>query len=418
MTGVARARISPGSREFVAIIALCMAMAAISTDFMLPAFPEIRDEFNLASDSTEVSLLVTAFFLGLAVGQVVYGPLSDRWGRKPLLYTGLAIYTVGGVASTFAPTLGALGAFRFVWGFGAAAPRSLALAMVRDSFEGDRMASVMAKIMAVFILVPVFAPSLAAVALTFAPWRIVFWIPVVGAVLVSTWLVRLPETLGPVDRRSVGPASLGRAFKVVVTTRETVAFGLAITMLFGVLFSYISGVQTIIETVYDQEELFPVLFGLIASVLGVASFASGRLVERFGLARVIRGGAVYFVATAALLASVALATGGEPPLWAFCVLVAVLLPSVAVLVPTCNTAAMGPVPHVAGMAAAALGTISTGGGALLGSIVDNAFDGTITPFAVGALAYAAVSATAILVLAGRPRPPAAVDASTAAPPLE
>lgn len=403
LVGVVRSRstISTDGREFIAIIATCMAMAAISTDVMLPAFPEMRAEFGLAPDSNEISLVLTTFFFGLALGQVFYGPFSDRFGRKPMLYLGLGIYMVAAIGATFATSLAATAAFRFVWGFGAAAPRSLAVAIVRDSYEGDRMAQAMSQIIAVFILVPVFVPSLSALALTFAPWRIVFWIPVVGAGLVSVWLLRMPETLKAADRRSVGPRSLGRAFKVVVTTRETVAYGFGITLAYGVMFAYVASIQTIIETVYDRDELFPLLFGLIAVVLGLTSLLSGRLVATLGVRTVIIGAAVHFAAASAIFFLVAVAMDGEPPLWAFCVMVAAVLPGVAVIIPTGNAAAMAPVPHVAGMAAAALGTLATGGGALLGAVVDAAFDGTVTPFATGAVVYAGLTAVVIVWTATR-----------------
>jgi DHA1 family bicyclomycin/chloramphenicol resistance-like MFS transporter len=391
------------SREFVAILATCIGMAALSIDVMLPAFPEIRADFDLAPDSTEVSRLVTAFFMGLAVGQLVYGPLSDRFGRKPMLYAGLVVYAVGAVAATMTTSLEATTAARFVWGAGAAAPRSLAMAMVRDAYEGERMARTMSMVMATFMLVPVFAPALGALGLLVAPWQVVFWIPVVVGIVLALWAFRLPETLDPRARRAVSPASLLEALKAVVTTRETVAYGLAVTMLFAIMTSYIGSSQTIFEQVYDQDDLFPVLFGAIACMLAVGSLLSARLVVSVGLFGLIRGASVYLVAVAAGLLTVSVAMGGEPPLWLFVVGTGILLPGVTLLVPNLNTAAMGPVPHVAGMAAALLGTISTGGGALLGSIVDASFDGSVQPFLVGALVYSGLSAGVVAILA---RPPA------------
>jgi DHA1 family bicyclomycin/chloramphenicol resistance-like MFS transporter len=387
-----------------------MAMAALSIDFLLPAFPEMRKAYGLAPDSTEVARLVTTFFLGLAVGQLVYGPLSDRFGRRRPLYAGLVVFAAGAAACAVTPTLGATTAFRFVWGFGAAAPRSLALAMVRDKFEGERMARTMSHIMATFILVPVFAPAVASAAMAVAPWQVVFWIPAVAAGGLALWMIRLPETLPPERRRSVSPAALREALGVVFRSRQTVAFGVAVTFLFGIMTSYVASSQIIIQDVYDRNDLFPLLFGLIACTLGVGSLLSARLVMRVGIARLVRAGSLYLVAAAGAFAALVAATGGRPPLWAFCVACGLVLPAVTALVPNCNTAAMGPVAHVAGMAAALLGTLSTAGGALLGSVVDDAFDGSVAPFAVGALAYGAVAAFAIIVLAGR--------VSTAPPELE
>lgn len=394
----------PGTREFVAIVAGCVAMAALSIDLLLPAFSDIRTEFGLGADSTDPAKLITSFFLGLALGQLAYGPLSDRYGRKPLLYSGLVVYVLGAFGAVLAPSFGALVACRFVWGLGAAAPRSLAIAMVRDSSEGEHMARTMSHVMATFIMVPVFAPALGAAAIALGPWRVVFWIPIVAAVAVAVWSLRLPETLPADRRRSVSPRALLEAFRVVVTTRETLAFGLAVTALFGIMTGFVGGAEIIFKEVYGQEQLFPLLFGLVACMLGVGNVVAARLVMSVGLSRLVRLGAWYVVVAGIAFAVLVLATDGEPPLWAFVVGLALFLPGAMSLVPSCNTAAMAPVPHVAGMAAAVLGTLSTAGGAILGALIDSAFDGTVRPFALRTLVYAAVAAFAILVLPRRMSP--------------
>jgi DHA1 family bicyclomycin/chloramphenicol resistance-like MFS transporter len=395
-------------REFVGIVASCMGMAAMSIDVVLPAFADMRADFGLPADSTEVSWVITAFFLGLAAGQLVYGPLSDRFGRKPLLYAGLGLYIAGAAAAALAPTLATVIICRIVWGLGAAGPRSLALAMVRDRFEGERMARTMSHAMATFVLVPVFAPALGAALLLVAPWPAVFWLPVVAAVALAVWVFfRLPETLPPERRRAVTPAALAGAFGVVVRSRRTAAFGLAVTCMFGVMSSYIASSELIIDEVFDQRSLFPLIFGALACMLGVGSLLNAYLVTRFGLERLVRRGAAYTALVAVTGAVVAATTSGRPPLWVFCLLMALLLPGVATLLPNSNTAAMAPVAHVAGMAAAVLGTLSTAGGALLGSRVDAAFDGTIRPFAYGASLLATLAALSILFLAGDPPAPRA-----------
>lgn len=389
-------------REFVGMLATCMAMAALSIDVALPAFPEMRESFGLGPESTRVSWVITAFFLGLAVGQLVYGPLSDRFGRKPLLFTGLAVYVAGATAAALTSSFTALIICRVIWGIGAAAPRSLALAMARDTFEGERMARTMSHVMATFMLVPVFAPLLGSAFMSFAPWRVVFWLPVAVALSLALWAgFRLPETLPPAKRRSVSPAALVEAARAVVRSRTTLAYGLALACLFGLMTSYIGSCELIIDEVFGYGDLFPVIFGLLAITLGLGSIINASLVTRFGLPKLLRGGALYALSVAGALAITSLATGGEPPFWAFCTLMALLLPGVALLLPNSNTAAMAPVAHVAGMAAALLGTVSTAGGALLGATVDGAYDGTVTPFALGALTFAAIAAISILVLARR-----------------
>jgi len=399
-TPVVGRRGAAGPKEFVVLVACCMGMAALSIDLMLPAFPQMRRAFGLEPESTRVSFLITAFLLGLAIGQLVYGPMSDRFGRKPMLYAGLGIYATSAAAAALMPSLTGVIICRVLWGMGAAAPRSLALAMVRDTFHGDQMARAMSHVMATFIVVPVFAPGVGALLLAVAPWRVVFWLPVVIAAGLALWTIRLPETLPPERRRAVNPAALGVALGEVVRNRRTAAFALALTCLFGTMASYIGSAQILIVEVFGQADAFPLIFGVLACMLGVGNLVNGAVVQRFGFDRLVRFSVLHLLGAAAILAALAAGTDGRPPLWAFCGAVALLLPAVSMLMPNANTAAMAPLPHVAGMAAAVLGTVSTGGGALIGSLVDSAYDGSIKPFAYGALALAMVAATSVLVLAG------------------
>jgi len=400
-----RRHAEPGSREFLAIVALCMAMAAMSIDLLLPAFPEMRSQFGLAEGATEISLVITGFFIGLGFGQLVYGPLSDRFGRKRVLYVGLAVYVAGALAASLAGSLGAFVACRIIWGFGAACPRSLALAILRDTFEGDRMARMMSNVMATFILVPIVAPSIGAGLLALGSWQLTLWFPAGCAVLLAVWVaLRLPETLPPDRRRSVSPRALLDAAGAVVRNRQTVAFCLASTFLFGIMTSYVGSTQVIVEEVFDQEDLFPLIFGALAIGLALGSLVAGRLVTRVGLARLVRYGALYAVGSAAVLALVGVASGGHPPLWLFFGASVLMLPSVTALVPNTNTAAMAPLASVAGMAAAIIGTVSTIGGALLGGVVDSAYDGSVAPFTVAALVFSVAAGAAIFLARLRSAP--------------
>jgi DHA1 family bicyclomycin/chloramphenicol resistance-like MFS transporter len=390
-------RARPGSKEFLGLVALCMAMAAMSIDLLLPGFPEMRAAFGLPEGATEISRVITAFFVGLGLGQLVYGPLSDRFGRKPVLYVGIAVYVAGAFASTRAGSLGTFVACRVVWGFGAACPRSLALAILRDTFEGDRMARVMSNVMATFILVPIVAPSVGSGLIALGDWHLTLWVPIAVAVVLVTWIaLRLPETLPVERRRSVAPSALLAAARAVVRNRQTMAFCVASTFLFGIMTSYVGSTQVIVDEVFGEKDLFPIIFGVLAIGLAFGSLLSGRLVTRVGLARLVRFGALYAVGTTTLLAVVGVTTDGHPPLWLFLAASALMLPSVTALVPNTNTAAMAPLGHVAGMAAAIIGTISTIVGALLGSLVDSAYDGSVRPFTIGALAFAIVACAAVL----------------------
>jgi DHA1 family bicyclomycin/chloramphenicol resistance-like MFS transporter len=398
-----RHRIEPGSREFVALVGSAMGLAALSIDMLLPAFPDMRADLGLAPGATEISSVITTFFLGLAAGQLFYGPLSDRYGRKPLLYAGLAIFAVGGLLAALATSLAGLNIARVVWGFGAAAPRSLTMAMVRDTHEGDRMARLMSFVMTAFILIPVFAPAVGALVLLVAPWQGIVLVQVLAAVGVGFWMTRLDETLKPEARRSVSPGALLEAAGAVVRTRQTMLCAVALTAIFGVMTSYIGSSEVIIDEVFGEADNFALLFGVLAATLAIGSLLSARLVVRIGLARLLQLSSAYLLATAVLLFVVARATDGSPALAVFVGCLGVLLPGISVLIPSTNTAAMAPLGRVAGMGAAVLGTVATAGGAVLGSLTDAAFDGTMLPFATHVLVYAAVGCTALFFVGTRMR---------------
>ncbi len=404
--------------QFVAVVAACMGLSALSIDLALPAFSNIRTEFGLAADSTEVAGLVTMFFLGLAAGQLVFGPMSDRFGRKPILMLGFGIFAVGTAGAALMSTLTGVLAFRVLWGFGAAAPRVVAMAMVRDTQHGSEMARTMSLAMSIFLIVPILAPSLGELLLTVCPWRIVFVAPGLAALAVATWIWRrLPETLPTDQRRSVSPKSLVSALGQVLSNRQTASLGLAVTFLFGSMTSFVGGSELIVEDVFGKGAIFALLFGIIGLTLGLSALLNARLVMIYGVDTMLRYGSAYLLASALCMFAVSRIGDGVPPLWLFWLSVALFMPAVSMLTPICNSAAMVPLPHVAGMASAALGAMATAGGAVLGSLADNAFDGTVRPFATHALIYATLCWLTINVIA-RPwsrRAPQPIEASPGAP---
>lgn len=376
--------------EFTLMVSMLMASTAISIDIMLPAFGRMRADFGLVPDSTQIGATVTVFFLGLAVAQLLYGPLADRWGRKPTLYLGLGIYIFGAVAAALAPTFGLLIASRFVWGVGAAGPRVVSLSVVRDLFEGERMARAMSFIMAVFVLVPVIAPSIGAVILQFASWRVVFVIVAAFGVALAVWTLRLPETLDPANRMGVGPAAIGRAAKTVVTSRVTIGYTLAMAFAFGAFMSYLSTSELIISEVYEQRSLFPVVFGGTAAVMGTATLSNAWFVGRFGLERLVKSAFRLFIGLSMGLVVLGLSTAGVPPFTLFVVALAATLGAYSVLSPNLNALAMEPMGAVAGMAAAVVGSLSMTGAAMLGFVLDQTYDGTVLPLTIGFVAYGAI----------------------------
>ena len=373
-----------------------MAATALGIDLMLPAFPDIRDAFGLAEDSTAVAGIVTAYFVGLALSQAIWGPMADRFGRKPTLYAGLAVYGVAAAASALAPSLTVLYAARLLWGVGAAGPRVVALSVVRDRFEGEAMARAMSFIMAIFVLVPVVAPTLGAGLLVVSSWRWVFGFGVLYAAAVLLWSRRLSETLDPAHRMELRFGRVARAARYVVGNRQTLGYTLALTSLFGVFSSYLASSEIIFGEVYGEPDLFPFIFGGLAGLMGLAMLGNGLIISRVGLRRLVHGALIGFVAMAITLFAVAVAWDGVPPLGVFLVLLGVQMVLYALLFPNMNTIAMDPMGSVAGMAAAVIGMVSIAGGALLGSVLDRAFDGTVRPFTFGWVIAGAACAIFVL----------------------
>jgi DHA1 family bicyclomycin/chloramphenicol resistance-like MFS transporter len=364
-----------------------MAAAALSIDLMLPAFGHIRTDFGVPEDSTRVGAILTSFFLGMALAQVIYGPFADRFGRKPTLYVGLAIYVVAALASAVAPTLELVILSRFIWGIGAASPRVVTLSIVRDSFEGAAMARAMSFIMAVFLLIPIFMPALGAAVLEIAHWRWLFVIAAGFGVLVAFWTLRLPETLDPANRIAFSPLAIYRAGKIVVTNRVTMGYTMARMFTFGAMLSYLATSELIISNVYGRPELFPVIFGGTAAFIAVAILANAKLVGSTPMGAIVNAAYMLFVAMAAVLTLLAWSANGIPNFWLFMLLLAMALGSYGLIIPNLNTLAMEPMAAIAGTAAAITGTIGATGGALLGFALDQTFDGTVLPLSLGLLTY-------------------------------
>lgn len=387
---------TPGPREFTTLLALSMSLAALGVDMLLPVFGVIRDELGLAADSTAVAGLITAYFVGLAMGQLVYGPVSDRYGRRPVLFAGYALYAVGALASILAPTLTSLLIARVLWGIGAAGPRVVTLAAIRDRYSGEQMSRAMSFVMAVFILVPVVAPTLGAAIAAVLPWRAIFGFCLLATLAVFPWAYRrLPETLAPQDRLPLEAARIARAFRMVVANRQTLAYTLALTSLYGVFISYLASSEIIFGDTFGIIDAYPLVFGGLAAVMGVAILVNARVVERVGTRRLAHTVLVAYLVVAAGLVTMSLITGGRPPLAVFMVGVALMLSAHALLIPNFNTLAMEPMGEIAGTASSVIGAVQIAVGAGLGALLDRQFDGTVLPLSLGFLGYGVVAAALV-----------------------
>ncbi|MDJ0925481.1 MAG: multidrug effflux MFS transporter [Acidimicrobiia bacterium] len=368
--------------HFTALLSMIMAMGALAIDMMLPAFDDMREHFGLAADSTQVAQVVTTFLIGMALAQIFYGPLSDRFGRKPVLYAGFVIYGLGALGAVLAPTLELVLVSRFIWGVGAAAPRVVAVSIVRDTYAGDEMSKAMSFIMAVFLMVPIVAPSIGAALLLIFPWQSVFAAGVVFVAAVAAWARVLPETLDPDNRLPIDRRAISGAAREVLTNRQTFGYMMAMTMTFAVFSSYLASSERIFGEIYGRPDQFPFIFGALAATMGVAILMNATLVERIGAKRMVHLVLLTYVIAASAFWMVTAAAGGRPSFVFLMVGMMAMLSLHALLIPNFNSIAMLPMGHIAGTASAVIGTISLAGGAFLGAVIDSRFTDTVSPIVI------------------------------------
>ena len=363
--------------EFIPLIALLMSLDALSTDAMLPALSAIAHELG-AARANDAQFVITSLFLGLGLGQMLFGPLSDRIGRKPAIHTGLTLFMAGCLVSHFASTFETMIAGRVLQGIGVAAPHVVTMALVRDQYEGRRMARLMSLALAVFILVPTIAPALGQLIMWFAGWRAIFATFLAIAVVALAWLaLRQPETLPAEHRRPFSPRAIARAVAEIVRIRAALCYTLASGFVFAPFIAYLSSAQQIFQQAYDTGALFPAYFASLALAIGAALLLNGRLVMRHGM-RVLCKVASTLVAAVSLATWVgAIAFDGLPPLWLFMVYLASVFVCVGVLFGNLTALAMEPLGHIAGVGAAVVASLATLVSVPLGMLIGQRFDGTM-----------------------------------------
>jgi MFS transporter, DHA1 family, multidrug resistance protein len=368
-----------GAIKFRVFAAMAMAASALSIDSILPAFSKIRSELGLEEGSSATAGLITAFFIGLAVGQIPIGLLADRYGRRPVLWLSSAVFLLGIAGMSVSHSLTAMLISRFVWGLGGAGLRTAALAMIRDRFVGARMAREMSFVMAVFLIVPIIAPVLGAAVLKAFSWRMVLVLSAAFGVILGALTFAIPETLDRTTQQPLRLAQIGVASRAIVKNRTTLRYALLLTAIFGVFSSYLASSERIVGDIFGRKSMFPVLFGAVGVVMGTLSILVGRQVERVGLVKVIRSAVAIYAVIGVLTFVISLTGSGVPSFWPFWIALTALLGLHNIVFPNVNSAAMIPLGHVAGTAGAVIGTVSTAVGAVVGAIIDKAFDGTVRP---------------------------------------
>ena len=386
--------------EFIALSACTMTLTALGIDIMLPAFAGLRHHFGLPHDSTDTSKIISFFFMG-QVAQIIFGALSDRFGRLAILRVGFPLYIVGGLAAAFAPTLELMLAARFVAGMGASAVLMSTIAVVRDRFVGDQMARTMSLIFTIFLFTPVFAPFLGMAILSFSSWQMVFLTPPLFAVIVFIWSLRLEESLPREHRIPLKWTSIGQSIRNVITNRVFLRYSAITTLLFTALSSYVASSEHIVGEIYGRPKLFAWIFAGIGLLMSLFALLNSRLSSMYGARQTIKWLLIIYTTVSVLLLLYTFTVGDPPGMLLFFIAVALLMAINLAIEPNSSALALEPMGKMAGMASAVYGTSFFFIGGFLGSVISQLMVHTVFPIV---LSFCIIGVIAVLLVFGDPRP--------------
>ncbi|WP_300555147.1 multidrug effflux MFS transporter [Maricaulis sp.] len=382
--------------ELVALMVAITGLVALSIDMMLPALDDIAADLDVARANSQQNV-ISAYLLGFAVAQIIYGPLSDRFGRKPVMMGAIGVYLIVTLICAMTPSFTLLLTARFAQGAAAAASRVITVAIARDLTSGRRMAEIMSLVMTAFMAVPVLAPAMGQLIMVVADWRWIFGALFLFGIALLAWIhIRLPETLHPEYRVPLKVSTTVATFAEALRNRQLLGYTLAAMAFFGGLYAFLNSSQQVFISTYGLgDNQFPLAFAIIATGMGAMSFINSRLVQRLGQRRLAHTALIVFTAvslvhTASLLAGVHSAA-------AFLGLLAIALAALGLIAANFSSIAMEPMGHIAGTASAAYGMISGVGGTFVGWAIGQLYDGTAIPLIAGQALMGAAAIAIVLV---------------------
>jgi len=371
------------AKEFTLLVALLMSIVAISIDALLPALGIISQDIHLAY-ANQAQLIISALFLGMAIGQLICGPLSDATGRKKVLYSGILLFLVGSVICFFAQDINTLLIGRFIQGLGVSGPYVSAISIVRDKYAGREMAKVMSLVMMIFIMVPAIAPSLGQSILLFASWRYIFVLYIIYSIAIGLWIfLRLEETLPKENRIPLSVTGFADGFKEVICNRTTMGYTLCMGLFFGSFVGYLNSSQQIFQVQFGTGKMFTVYFGLLALVFGASSLFNSQLVEKWGMHFISHRAVLSIITSSALF--LGLHAFCEIQLWMFMIYASILFFAFGLIFGNVNAMAMEPMGHVAGIASAIIGSVSSIISMIIGTFIGQMYNNTLIPVTIGFL---------------------------------
>ena len=367
--------------EFISLSACTMMLTALGIDIMLPVFGELRKHFGLKPESTAAAQIIGFFFIG-QIAQIIFGTLSDRFGRLAILRLGFPLYIFGGVIAAFASTLEIMYAARFIAGMGASAVFMTTIAGVRDRFAGDEMARTMSLILTIFLFTPVIAPFLGLAILSVSSWQMVFLTPPIFATIVFAWSLRLEESLPREKRISLNIVTILLSIRQVITNKTFLRYTAVTTFLFTALSSYVASSEHIIGEIYGRPNLFAWIFAGIGLLMACCTLINSQLSKRYGARRSIRWLLLFYGAAGTILLLITITTGNHPDFKFFFTAIAVVMGINLAIEPNSSALAMEPMGNTAGIASSVYGTCFFFIGASLGSIISNLMSKSVLPLVI------------------------------------
>lgn len=375
--------------EFIILMASLMSVVAISIDAMLPALGIVGSDLGVQNPNTS-QLVISFVFLGMMMGQLVCGPLSDALGRRPVLFGGLALYAIGSLICYFAGSIEILLTGRVIQGLGVSGPYVSTVAIVRDRYAGRDMARIMSLVMMIFILVPAIAPMLGQGILYIATWREIFLFYILYGSGMALWVfLRLPETLHAEDKIKFSVADIARGFKTVFKTRVTVCYMFCMGICFGSLIGYLNSCRQIFQEQFGTGDAFAFYFGGLALVIGFASLLNSRIVGKYGMQAICLRATLLIITVSAIFLAVNLTI--PVALWMFVTYAAIMFFCFGMMFGNLNAIAMEPMGHIAGIAAAVVGSTSSLISLSVGTYIGQSYDNTLIPVVTGFLVLNIIS---------------------------
>ncbi|MFM7349684.1 MAG: multidrug effflux MFS transporter [Erythrobacter sp.] len=379
--------------ELLWMMSMLMALNAFGIDAILPALDALAADLSVSGNDRQ--FVIGVYLLTAGMGTLAPGALADRFGRRPILLGSVAVYIVLSVLSALAPTYEALIAVRAAQGFFAAGIVALPPAIIRDRVGGDRMARMMSLIFVIFLMVPAVAPTIGEAILQVGSWRAIFGMMAVLGVVMGLWVyIRLPESLTPDNVQPILPRTIAANMTRALSTPSVAGYVIGSALVFGALFGFINSSQQLITQTFGAGEIFPLIFGICAGSMALASWSNSRIVERFGARRVSHAALFGFILVSAC--QVMFAFQPEEELWVFVPLMAINMALLGFIGSNFGAIAMNPFFAIAGAASSAHGFVRMTTAALLGGAIGYAYDGTARPLALALLASGLVCLALVL----------------------